>query len=225
MTFEQFGKVAIKWLGHACFLIVFSGGTRIVTDPFDAHRVGYRPVTVTATAVTVSHHHSDHDGGIGALQGTPIMIQGVSPRKVKQVTVTGLESLHWQATKDQGRGKNTIYRFEGDGVRIVHLGDIGRPLTPEQVKQLGRVDVLMVPVGGGTTLAAVEATRVVAQLKPRVVIPMHYGQNGHCRMTELAGVEPFLKGKKDLVRLKTDTVELDPKKLPARTTIFVPAFK
>ncbi len=221
---ELFGKVAIKWLGHACFLITFSGGTRVVTDPFDSNQTGYRPVSVAASAVTVSHHHFDHDA-LGALKGSPLVVQETKRVKVKQVTMAGIESLHYADEKDKTRGANRIFVIEGDGLRIVHLGDLGRVLTPLQVKQLGRVDVLILPVGGHFTIGAAEATKVVEQLKPKVVIPMHYGKNGLCKVKELAGVDDFLKGKKNVVRLTTDTVELDPQQLPKAQTVYVPKFK
>jgi L-ascorbate metabolism protein UlaG (beta-lactamase superfamily) len=220
---ELIGKVAIKWLGHACFLITFSGGTKVVTDPFDPNFTGYRPVTVAATAVTVSHNHSDHDY-LGSLKGNPKVIQGKAMQKVKQVTIRGIDSLHWKDPKDKQRGNNTIFMIEGDGIRIVHLGDLGRTLTEQQVKQIGRVDVLLIPVGGFFTIDAVDATKVVGQLKPKVVIPMHYGHPRCLLKKQLAGVEAFLKGKSNVMRLKSDTVELDPKRLPGRQTVYVPSY-
>ena len=219
-----FGKVAIKWLGHACFLLSFSNGVSVVTDPFNAGQVGYREVAVAATAVTVSHNHFDHDA-VGSLKGSSTMVQGVKTQKIKNVTVTGIDSLHYKDEKDKGRGKNTIFVIEGDGLRLAHLGDLGRALTAAQVKQIGRVDVLLIPVGGFFTIDAADATKVVEQLKPKVVIPMHYGKNGQCKIKELAGVDDFLKGKKNVQRLKTDTVELDPQALPKQRTIYVPEWK
>lgn len=235
---EIFGKVAIKWLGHACFLIMFSGGVKVITDPFNSAQVGYREIAVAADAVTVSHHHFDHDA-VGVVTGSPVVIQDLKRATIKKkVTVFGVESLHYKDEKDKARGKNTIYVIEGDGLRIVHLGDLGRTPTPDQIKKIGRVDVLLIPVGGFYTMGLADAAKVVEQLKPKIVVPMHYGKNGQCKIKELAGVDDFLKGKKNVVSAKGrsaaaasgvnvngDTLEIDPKNLPKTTTIYVPSYK
>ncbi len=172
------------------FEIKSSAGTVIAIDPHNIEGYGRREVK--ADAVLVSHYHIDHAAPepisnwdekkvIYGLKKTkpgspPGKNEDFDERevKVKDVTIQVLASYH---DKLQGmqRGKNAIFVIEMDGLRLVHLGDLGHVLTPAQIKAIGKVDVLMIPVGGVYTLNGEDAKQVVAQLKPRrYVIPMHY---------------------------------------------------
>lgn len=179
----------IEWLGHACFLVTTAQGTRIVTDPFD-EKVGYSLPQVNADIVTISHHHFDHDA-VHVLPGQPQIIEGTGNQQAIDILFHGIASFHDQ---EQGakRGPNTIFTFELEGIRLAHLGDLGHLLGEEQLKKLGRIDVLFIPVGGFYTIDANEARQVVEQIKPRLVLPMHYKYDDSIQLP-IAPVQNFLE--------------------------------
>ena len=161
----------ISWLGHSCFKIESDGGKIIVTDPFD-EAVGYPLPKAKADVVTVSHDHHDHNH-VAAIGGNPAVVRGPGKKAAAGIEFEGIASYH----DDRGgkrRGKNTIFSFEMDGIRVCHLGDLGHLLSEEDAAALGDVDVLMIPVGGVYTLDAGGAKKVVGQIRPKVVIPMHF---------------------------------------------------
>lgn len=170
----------IRWYGQSCFLITSSTGTRILTDPIE--RTGYGPPADLAPhLVTVSHDHPDH-AAYDQLEGSFTLLEGVTEdgaqwnihdTSVRDVRVTSVGLFH-DTTRGTTRGLTAAFRFEVDGLAIVHLGDLGHRLTGAQLAALRPVDVLMIPVGGRTTLSALDAVEVVEQLQPRYfVLPMH----------------------------------------------------
>lgn len=161
----------IKWLGHSCFLLASDNNTRIITDPFDA-KVGYRIPKEEADIVTVSHDHYDHNN-IGAVNGGSVQVREPGKQTVKGIGINGVATFHDEQHGSR-RGKNIIFTFNIDGVRICHCGDLGHVLTREQVEEIGQVDILLVPVGGTYTIDAAGAYEVAKQLKPAVTIPMHF---------------------------------------------------
>lgn len=208
----------VQFLGHASFLITSSSGVRIVTDPYTSNeRFNYLPVNETADVVTVSHEHSDHNN-VATVGGQPEVIRGVGVKNVKGIEFRGIGSYHDDSSGKQ-RGANTIFCFSADGIKFCHLGDLGHQLGAEQVAEIGQVDVLFIPVGGGHTIDANAATLISNALKPRITIPMHYGTP---KVTfTLAGVEEFLKDKTNVKRLNTSILELKPSSLPVTPEIIV----
>jgi L-ascorbate metabolism protein UlaG (beta-lactamase superfamily) len=161
----------IRWIGHACFYIE-SGEARILTDPFESS-VPYPFPDLTADIVTVSHQHHDHNA-VSRVKGTPVVLDKPGATTVHGVAITGLASFHDDA-KGAKRGKNLIFRFDLEGLRLAHLGDLGTALTDELRRELDEVEVLMIPVGGYYTIDAAEAAALVRSLpRVRVVLPMHY---------------------------------------------------
>ena len=206
----------IKWLGHASFLITSEGGTRIITDPYETNeRIKYGQIKEPADVVTVSHGHSDH-ANVAAVQGKPAVVKGTA--EAGGIKFRGI-AAHHDETGGSQRGSNIMFCFEVDGVRICHLGDLGHPLSQPQVKELGAVDVLMVPVGGFFTIDAKTASQLVEQVKPKVIIPMHYSSD-RCALP-IAPVDDFLKGKANVSRLDSSEVEFKKGALPAGTRIMV----
>lgn len=161
----------IEWLGHACFLITGRTGVRLVTDPFN-EQVGYPVPRVHADIVTVSHDHFDHNA-TQYIKGNPIVVRNPGEHSVKGVPIKGVATFHDRA-QGKDRGPNTAFKITVDGVSVCHLGDLGHILEQNQLAALGRVDVLLVPVGGTYTIDPQEAAEVVKQINPVVVIPMHY---------------------------------------------------
>ncbi len=208
----------IKYLGHASFLITSATGTRIITDPYQTgDGLGYDEIEESADIVTVSHEHTDHNNA-SAVRGNPEVIRGVVKRTIKGIEFNGIPTYHDEAG-GKSRGENTIYCFEVDGIRICHLGDLGHQLSDKQLAELGKVDVLLIPVGGFYTIDAKVASRICDKLLPKVIIPMHY-KTDRCDYP-IAGVEEFLRGKKDIRRIDTSEVELKQGELPESTQIIV----
>lgn len=206
----------IKWLGHASFLITSESGVKIVTDPYAPDdRLHYGEVNESADIVTMSHDHFDH-GNIAAVKGNPQAVKGDA--EIKGIRLKGIATFHDNAGGRE-RGKNTIFCFEVDRVKVCHLGDLGHELTSEQANQIGAVDVLLLPVGGFYTIDATVASRVAKQLKPRAIIPMHF-KNSKCDFP-IAGVEEFLRGKKDVSQPDASEVEFRAGEMPATTRIMV----
>ncbi|MFC1988784.1 MBL fold metallo-hydrolase [Chloroflexota bacterium] len=207
----------IKWLGHATFLITSDNGIRIITDPYTPNeRLTYSEIKESADIVTVSHGHGDHNN-VAAIGGSPAVVEETV--EVKGIKISGIPVYHDDVGGGQ-RGSNTIFCFEVDGIRLCHLGDLGHPLSDEQVTQLGRVDVLMIPVGGYFTIDAGVATGVCDKLAPRLIIPMHY-KNERCPGFPVAGVDDFIKGKSNVTNLEVSEMEVKAGVLPATAQIVV----
>ena len=206
----------IKWLGHACFLITSKDGVRIITDPYAVGGgINYSPITEAADVVVVSHDHGDHNN-VSTVQGKPEVAQGSGTKTAKGIRFKGITTYH-DTSQGQQRGANTIFCFTVDNMKLCHLGDLGHVLSPEQVKEIGAADILFVPVGGFFTIDAPVASQVCDQLKPKVVIPMHF-KTPKCTYP-IAGVEDFLKGKKNVKRVKESEANFERERLPAATEI------
>jgi L-ascorbate metabolism protein UlaG (beta-lactamase superfamily) len=213
--------VKVKWLGHSAFLLTAADGTSLVTDPYIAGSfsgaIKYGPIRETADAVTVSHHHQDHDG-VSHLPGKPKVFEGKGTFKAGSISISGIDTFH-DANEGAGRGRNTVFVYEADGMRVCHCGDLGHVLTAPQVAAIGKVDVLLVPVGGTFTVDAAAAHKVAEQLATRVTIPMHYKTD---RLGfDIAGVEGFIQGKANVRRVGAPEVELSVDKLPPKPEIWV----
>ena len=206
----------VKWLGHASFLITSAAGTKIITDPYVVdERLTYGEIKESADIVTVSHEHGDHSN-VAAVKGNPEVAKGTA--KVKGIEFKAISTYHDNSGGSQ-RGKNIVFCFGVDGVGVCHLGDLGHPLSDEQVAELGSVDILLIPVGGLYTIDAEVATQVCDKLKPKVVIPMHF-RNDKCHFP-IAGVEEFLKGKKNVSQMDASEAEFKQGELPATSKIVV----
>lgn len=206
----------IKYLGHASFLITSDAGIRIITDPYETGGgLSYGAITESADIVAVSHGHSDHNNA-AAVQGNPTVVKGAA--RVKGIEFEAIPCCH-DEVGGRERGKNTIFCFEVDGIRVCHLGDLGHRLSDEQLAELGEVDILLIPVGGFFTIDARVATELCDRLKPRVVIPMHY-KTSKCDFP-IAGVDQFLQGKQEVRRLDASEVEFKAGELPPPTQIVV----
>lgn len=206
----------VKWLGHASFLITSAGDLRIITDPYKTGAgLDYKPINEKADIVTVSHEHADHNN-IAAVSGNPQVVKTVGVREVKGIKFKGVATYHDESRGKQ-RGTNIIFCFTLDGINLCHLGDLGHPLSQEELSQIGQVDVLLIPVGGFYTIDAKVANDVCKQLRPKVVIPMHY-KTDKCAYP-IANAEEFLKGRTPLRRLDSSEVDLEAGKLPAGETV------
>jgi L-ascorbate metabolism protein UlaG (beta-lactamase superfamily) len=209
--------VKVEWHGHACFELQGKSVT-IVTDPFRG--IGISEPKAAADIVLCSHSHQDHNNVKPVLGKDGQVLEGyVGSKNVKGVFIKGVAAFHDEATGSK-RGKNSIYAFTLDGVQFCHLGDLGHDLSSETVKEIGNVDVAFVPVGGYFTIGPEVAARVCEKLKTRIIIPMHYRMPGLSSMfDQLNTVNDFLKGKKNVERMKGPTVNVEQGKLPNETKI------
>jgi L-ascorbate metabolism protein UlaG (beta-lactamase superfamily) len=213
--------VAIRWFGQSMFLVTSPGGTKLLLDPFGP--IGYPvPPPIETSAATISHEHGDHNN---ASLSTGTILKGLTAdgwatidQRFGDVRVFSVQSFH-DAAQGAQRGRNAIFVYETGGLRLAHLGDLGHALSPQQVTALGGpVDVLMVPVGGGFTIGAPEATALVSQLNPKVVFPMHY--KTPAININIGTVDAFLEGK-SVQRVGTNTTRFARSELPAQTQVRV----
>ena len=162
----------IRHIGHAEFLIETESGVRIATDPYDAS-CGYPLRETAADVALVSHHHHDHDA-VENLKGEPRIIDtaGIFTPET-DVRITAVRGFHDDAGGSK-RGETLLFLIETEGLRIVHLGDLGCMLSAEQLEILKKPDVLMIPVGGFYTIDAKQAKETAAQLDARIILPMHF---------------------------------------------------
>ncbi len=221
------GKVKIRWFGHSCFFITTSKGTKILIDPFSPD-VGYPIPKVEPDLVIISHEHYDHNYAQMA-RGNPKIIHCLDVRtkdwrtineQFKDVHIYTVPTYHDEA-KGALRGKNSVIVLELGGLRIVHLGDLGHLLSPEQVKKIGKVDVLMIPVGGVYTIDAQKAKQVIKQLNPKLIFPMHY-KTSACKLP-INTIDAFLKGEERVKNLAKPSYVID--KLPEKSEIILLSWK
>ncbi len=182
----------ITWHGFSCFRITetLNGHeVSVVIDPF-ANQDGFKmPRNLTADMVLSSHDHDRHNH-IEGVGGEPFIITGPGEYEVKDAFVTGISTYH-DSVEGKEKGTNTMYYVTIGDIHIVHLGDLKHALEEKHLEEFRQVDVLFIPVGGGDTLGGKQAADVVAQLEPRIIIPMHYrhGDAGN----KLETVDAFLK--------------------------------
>lgn len=213
-------KVTVQWFGHAFFLI--SDKTRVAIDPFKDLE-GYPNPSVSAEVVLVTHGHFDHSK-VEIVQGKPQIVKGNGKKSAKGIEFTGVKTYH-DEQKGSQRGENTIFTFELGGIKFAHCGDLGHILSQDQLRELGKVEVLMIPVGGYYTIDATSAWQNVEKIKPKIVIPMHYKQPFMGPSFPIDKVDIFLQGKKNVNRLEKNILVLEKDKLPQETTIYVLNYK
>lgn len=206
----------VKYLAHASFLLETSGGVKIITDPYEAGGFGgevrYKPIKETCDIVLISHEHADHNY-TRDLPGNPTIVRKTTT--VHRITFKGIASYH-DPNKGAQRGKNTIFVFNADGLNFCHLGDLGHTLSVEDKTQIGKIDVLFIPVGGVFTIEPNEATQVVNTVEPKLVIPMHYKTKGVG--FPLAELTQFTTGKPNVKELGASITEIT---LPGKQEIWV----
>ena len=215
----------IKWYGHACFRIE-GDGVSIVTDPYTPEVAGLDPMEEPADVVIMSSATDRFHSNASMIPGDPkivnaLEIAGRGPVEVNGVEFEAfptMESLKHKENPDE----NAIYLFEVEGVSILHLGDLGNPLAGEQLDRLrGKVDVLLALTGGPPTIELEDLDRVIEEIGPRIVIPMHY-QIPRLKL-DILSLEAFTSRYPEdaITRAGSAEVELSQSTLPRTLRIYV----
>lgn len=215
----------IIWHGQSCFQIIAqtkkSKEVTIVIDPF-SEGIGLRVPKLQADILLVTHNHRDHNN-VKAVSGNPFLIEGSGEYEIKGVFIQGILAFH-DASLGRERGEVTIYTILAEGMSVCHLGDLGqKELTADQLEKIGNIDILMIPTGGLYTISAKEALKIMAQIEPKITIPMHYQVPGlnlklekidkFLKMLSIRSVEPLVKlsiKKRDLSPEEAKIIVLKP---------------
>lgn len=209
----------ITWYGLSCFRIR-EGGTTVVCDPYD--RVpGITLPKLRADIVTVSHAQPGHSA-VERILGEPKVLRGPGEYEIKNIFITGLTTYH-RRNKGETPERNVIFFFDFGDITVGHLGDLGEPPTQSAIEELnlGEVDVLLVPVGGGAILDSTRAVEVIGLFEPKIVIPMHYYQP-ELTADWAANLEPVDKFLRELgvsAPDAQDTLRITKSNLPEETQV------
>lgn len=209
------------FLAHASFLIITNNGTRIIFDPYKSGCFSgsfrYEAIKESADVVLVSHQHDDHNG-VSEVFVNPKVFKDTGNYTYKDIKINGIGSFH-DTQKGTARGKNVIFVVESDSLRIAHFGDLGHSLSDSDFKQIGKVDILLIPVGGYFTINSKVATDIINTLKPAITIPMHYKTDAID--FPIAKVDEFLKNKKNVKKINSAEVEVTKETLPKAPEVWV----
>jgi L-ascorbate metabolism protein UlaG (beta-lactamase superfamily) len=198
----------ITWYGLSCFRITERKHATIVTDPY-GKSLGLPELKLKGDVVTVSHEAKGHNN-ISAVGAKEHVLDGPGEYEIGGVFITGI------ATFDNDDGfRNVVYVFDYDGLTVAHLGDMQQVPTQKQIEALEQVNVLLVPVGAGSSLNAAQATELVSMLEPNVVVPMHYKVLGVA--LELETVDRFLKEMGVTEVREENSLKLTSSRLPEET--------
>ncbi|WP_048103924.1 MBL fold metallo-hydrolase [Aciduliprofundum sp. MAR08-339] len=206
----------IRWHGHSCFEI--GDGTRIVIDPHDGRSIGIKTPRVQADIVLVTHHHFDHDA-VRVVRGNYQVIDSPGDYEVGDLRIKGIEAYH-DEMNGRKRGRITMFKVEKEGIRLLHVGDLGHILASEQLSEIGEVDILFIPVGGVYTVDAKGAYENAIRIRPKVIVPMHYKITG--MSLGIAPVDEFLKlFRKDQVEYVGNSIYVTRDDLPKEMQVWV----
>jgi L-ascorbate metabolism protein UlaG (beta-lactamase superfamily) len=209
--------MVINWYGQSFFKIESKNNFNnlkeqisLCIDPFD-ESLGLKVPKIEAQICLVTHQHRDHSN-IKAVKGDVFLIKEPGEYEVRGIFIKGIPSFHDNSSGKE-RGENIIYKIEAEGIKICHLGDLGqKELNDQQLEEIGEVDILMVPVGGNYTVGPKEASEIIAQIEPRLIIPMHYKLPK--LKLDIEGVEKFLKVMGDEKKEPQKKLKVSQKDLP-----------
>lgn len=196
--------MVITWLGHSCFLLETSKGSKVLIDPFNP-MLGSSPYKGSVDIVTISHNHFDHNY---TKELNPGFLTLTSPGiyQSQDIKIQGLPSYH-DKVNGLKRGSNTIFTYEADNFKLCHLGDLGHMLKDDSIDLLGSIDVLFIPIGSNFTIDAEVAYLICKKIQSKIVIPMHY-KTSHLNFPG-EGIEKFIALMKNAMNLNSNTLILD----------------
>ncbi len=170
----------LKWYGHAAFRIIASNGTTIITDPYTPELAGYTPFTETADIAIASSDNDDYHCRTDLIPGDPVRVNALEiakaggSQKIKGVSFAATITMEMEDHPYHAPGQNAMYRFELDGIKIAHMGDIGNPFTQTQIDFLKDTDVLLTLAGDVPTIQLVDLVPALTEIAPRLIVPMHF---------------------------------------------------
>ncbi|PIZ76428.1 MAG: lactamase [Parcubacteria group bacterium CG_4_10_14_0_2_um_filter_7_35_8] len=187
----------IIWKGQSCFQIITSRGkdsqVSLIIDPFN-EECGLKVPNLSGDILLITRDHPNHNN-IKAVSGQPFLINGLGEYDIKEVYIQGIPAFHdknFGTPSLSPADRTIIYTIESEHMRICHMGDFGqKELFSEQLEDIGEIDILLIPVGGNETIGSVEAQKIISQIEPKIVIPMHYSLPK--LKAKLDGLDKFLK--------------------------------
>ena len=181
----------LTWLGHACFRLR-GRDVSILTDPYEGEDWGYAPLATTANVVTISNDHPHH-AGLAGIEGKPRVLRRPGEYEIGGALIWGIRTLR-RAAAEEPAPRNTAWIIQLEELTVAHLGDLAEaPLGPDELSRIKDADVLLVPVGGNCTINASQAAVVVAQVEPKLIVPMHYATDETRGHVVLDDIEKFCK--------------------------------
>jgi L-ascorbate metabolism protein UlaG (beta-lactamase superfamily) len=211
--------VDLSWLGHACFRLRGRDVT-ILTDPYEGSDWGYPPLALSANVVTISNDHPHH-AGLSGIDGKPRVLRGPGEYEIGGALLWGVRT-HRRAESSNPAGtlRNTAFVIQLEELTVCHLGDLAdAPLNAEELARVKDADVLLIPVGGNCTINATQAAAVVAQVEPKLIVPMHYATDetrGHLALDE---IERFCKELGATEATPRARLSITPSSLPSEPTV------
>lgn len=205
----------IKWLGHSSFFIQ-SSGVSLITDPFNPS-IGLSFPDISANIITISHDHFDHSYREG-IKGNPQIIDSAGDYELNNIQIEGIKSFH-DSQNGTIRGNNIIFKYNIEDMNIAHLGDLGHILSDEQINNLIPTDIVMIPVGGTYTIGPDDAIKVIRQINPKIIIPMHY-HTSNLEISSLSTLDTFIQ-KNNLPHETLSELSITKDQLPAKPKIIV----
>jgi L-ascorbate metabolism protein UlaG (beta-lactamase superfamily) len=219
----------ITWFGHAAFRLEDARGFSVITDPYTPEGVGYPPIRESADLVLISSDDDDAHCRADLIPGDPAVLNALAVARAggrseaAGLDVRAIEAAEWDHHPQHAvPGQNGMYRFELDGVKIAHMGDVGNPLTEAQQAFFEDVDVLLALAGGYLTIALPDLMEMIRRVRPRLVIPMHFRTLTY-RPRNTMWIESFLSRFDDaeVDFACAHSVEIAAEDLPAATRVLV----
>ena len=211
----------IKWYGHSAFKITTDGGVRIIIDPYEPDgldgSIVYGKINDEADIVLTSHDHGDHNY-IKDIMGKFVHIRKAGQYEEKGVKIKAIPTFH-DKLKGRERGDNLVFVVSAEDMVIAHLGDLGHTLDDNDMQRIGKVDILLLPVGGFFTVDAKEATKIMNDINPVITMPMHYKTDSTGLPIE--GLEGFIKDKKNVKEINVSEIVITKATLPKSNEIIV----
>ena len=211
-------RISIEWFGHSFFRLISPGGTRVIADPFGPE-MGMRVPVVSPHAVTIGREHPHHNSA-GIAAGNPLVLRGLGGNGEEwvkiQKTVGDVLIYNVPITQRtyETHTKGSAFVYEIGGLCIAHLGDVAERLTPSQLRRLGKIHIVMVPIGGTFATGPDGAREIIEQIRPNIAIPMHYWDDESL-------LRRFLRGARRVKKLEAGPLYVTKRKLPPPTLIVV----